>query len=109
MLVTLDGDGAELGGGERGEGAEQGADGRAGDADDAHVPGIQAVGGATSAGARGRRHGAVLRWLSPVLHLRMLDSSWPAAGGRRGGDGLDFWVGEAETAAVARRVLIDRE
>lgn len=95
---SLDGDGAELGGGEGGERAEQGADGRAGDADDAHVAGIQAVWGAASAGARGRSHGAVAAFAAAPC---MLGWSSPAAGGRRWI--WFFWgVGEAETAAARR-------
>lgn len=43
LEFTLDGDGAQLGGGEGGEGAEQGADGRAGDAHDADVSRLEQV------------------------------------------------------------------
>lgn len=53
---TLDGDGAELGGGEGRERPEEGADGRAGDADDADISSLEALAGITSSStSRARR------------------------------------------------------
>lgn len=56
---TLDGDGAELGGGEGRERPQEGADGRAGDADDADISSLEAlvvITSSSSSRAR-RRHG----------------------------------------------------
>jgi hypothetical protein len=53
---TLDGDGAELGGGERRQRPEQRADGRAGDADDADISRFQALVAGLPGIRAGRRH-----------------------------------------------------
>lgn len=77
---TLDGDGAELGGGEGRERAEEGADGRAGDADDADIPSLEALVAITSSSSRARRrHDRSMGWSYPNKEAGGEDASLPPA------------------------------